>query len=171
MEFQKLTKERHSIRAFQARPIEEEKLQAILEAARKAPSAGNLQAYRIHITKPKEKKERLAEAALNQEFVGEAEVVLVFCQDSPQSNQKYGLRGEKLYSLQDATIACAYAQLAAADLGLGTCWVGAFNEEEVSKAIRLPRNLRPIALLPIGYPTEKPFPKSRRSIDELVWKG
>ncbi|OGY21880.1 MAG: nitroreductase [Candidatus Woykebacteria bacterium GWB1_45_5] len=169
MEFQKLLKERHSIRVYQDKPVEEEKLNQILEEARSAPSAGNLQAYKICVVKDKKAREKIAEAA-NQEFVAQAPVVLVFLQDPNQSSQKYNRRGEELYSLQDATIACAYAQLAAADLGLGSVWVGAFDEEEVAKIIGVPSNLRPIAILPIGYPAEKPAAKSHRPLDELVWE-
>ena len=169
MKFQKLLKERHSVRAYQKREIEEEKLNQILEGARSAPSAGNLQAYKICVVKDKKAREKIAEAA-NQDFIAEASVVLVFLQDPDQSSQKYGQRGEVLYSIQDATIACAYAQLAAADLGLGAVWVGAFDEEEVAKIIDTSRGLRPIAILPIGYPAEEPQVKPRRSLDELIWK-
>ena len=169
MEFQKLLRERHSIRAYQKREIEEEKLKQILEAARSAPSAGNLQAYKICVVKNKQVREKIAEAA-NQEFLATAPVILVFLQDPSQSSQKYGQRGENLYSIQDATISCAYAQLAAANLGLASVWVGAFDEEEVAKIIGVPSNLRPIAILPIGYPAEKPTAKTRRPLLELVWE-
>lgn len=169
MEFQKLLKERCSIRAYQPREIEEEKLNRILEAARSAPSAGNLQAYKICVVKDELVKQQLAEAA-NQDFIADAAVVLVFLQDKDQSSQKYSRRGKELYSLQDATIACTYAQLAVADLGLGAVWVGAFDEEELAKVIGTPSNLRPIAVLPIGYPAEKPAEKNRRPLSDLVWE-
>ncbi|OGY25962.1 MAG: nitroreductase [Candidatus Woykebacteria bacterium RBG_16_44_10] len=169
MEFQRLLKERHSVRAYQNKPIEEEKLNQILEAARSAPSAGNLQAYKICLVRDELVKQQLARAA-NQDFIAQASVVLVFLQDYDQSSQKYGQRGEELYSLQDATIACAYAQLAAADLGLGSVWVGAFDEEEVTKVVDVPSNLRPIAILPIGYPAEEPSQRTRRPLSDLVWE-
>lgn len=169
MEFQKLIKERRSIRAYQKREIEKEKLDQILEAARSAPSAGNLQAYKICMVKEKQAKEKIAEAA-NQDFIATAPVILVFLQDPDQSGQRFRERGEKLYSIQDATVACAYAQLAAADLGLGAVWVGAFGEEEVKKVVDAPSSLKPIAILPLGYPAEKPSPKTRRPLSELVWE-
>jgi len=168
MEFGKLIKNRHSTRAYNKHPISEEKLEKILEAAISAPSAGNLQAYKIYIIKDKVSKNKLAQAANEQKFISEASVVLVFCQDKLQSSKKYRERGEELYSLQDATIACAYAQLAAANLGLGNVWVGAFNEEEVRKIINVPISLRPIAVLPIGYPNEEPKIKPRRELKDLV---
>jgi nitroreductase len=170
MEFQKIAKNRSSIRAYLEKEVEEEKLNQILETARSAPSAGNLQAYKIFIIKDRETKQQIAAAAKQQDFLGQAAVVLIFCQDAYQSAKKYSARGEKLYSLQDATIACAYAQLAASNLGLGACWVGAFDEEKVKRVAHVPQTLRPAALLPIGYPAENPKIKDRRSLSELVLK-
>ncbi len=170
MNFQRIAENRHSIRDYLAKEIEEEKLSQILESARSAPSAGNLQAYKIFVTKEAALKRKVAQAAFDQDFVGEAAVVLIFCQDAYQSAKKYSERGEKLYSLQDTTIACAYAQLAASDLGLGACWVGAFDEEKVKRTVHIPQTLRPVALLPIGYPAENPKIKDRRPLSELVVK-
>ena len=169
MEFFEVVKNRHSIRAYQDKEIEPEKLEKILNAANSAPSAGNLQAYKICVVKDRKAKEEIAEAA-NQEFVATAPVVLVFLADPDQSAQKYRSRGEKLYSIQDATIACAYAQLAVADLDLASVWVGAFDEGAVSEAIDAPSNLRPVAILPIGYPAEKPKIKPRRPLSDLTWE-
>ncbi len=158
---------RRSIRAFQGRPVEPEKLQAILEAARQAPSAGNLQAYVIYQVTDPACRRALAQAA-DQEFVAQAPVVLVFCAHPARSAVKYGQRGERLYALQDATIAAAYAQLAAAALGLGSVWVGAFADAAVARALDLPAGLWPVALLPIGYPAEAPTPPTRRPLAEIV---
>jgi nitroreductase len=169
VEFQKLLKERHSIRVYQNKEIEEEKLEKILEAARNAPSSGNLQAYKICVVREKTEKEKIAVSA-GQDFIARASAILVFCQDKFQSAQKYKERGEKLYSLQDATIACAYAQLTVADLGLGAVWVGAFDEKELSEILSLPPNLIPVSILSIGYPAEKPTSKPRRSLTELIWQ-
>jgi nitroreductase len=132
-----------------------------------APSAGNLQAYQVWLVRDRAVKGELVRAALEQEFIAQAPVVLVFCA-APARAAKYGTRGETLYALQDATIAAAYAQLAAAALGLGTCWVGAFNEELVAKAVPLPPDQRAVALLPIGYPAENTRRTSRRPLEELV---
>src|SRR4030042_6901255 len=104
MEFVDLVKNRHSIRAFQEKEVEPEKLEKTLNAANRAPSAGNLQAYKICVVKDRKVREELSRAA-NQEFLAEAPVILVFLADPAQSAQKYGSRGEKLYSLQAATIA------------------------------------------------------------------
>ena len=97
-----------------------------------------------------------------------APVVLAFCAHPRRSAAKYGRRGEELYCVQDATIACAYAQLAATALGLGSVWVGAFDTDAVAQAIGARRDWRPVALLPIGYPAESPEATPRRSLNELV---
>jgi nitroreductase len=167
-DFFELIQNRRSIRAYLSRPVEEEKLRQILEAARIAPSAGNLQAYEIKVVRDRATKEALVRAALDQSFLVQASVVLAFLADSSRSGVKYRQRGETLYCVQDATIACAYAQLAAAALGLGSVWVGAFDDDAVARALNHSQGLRPIALLPIGYPAETPAPISRRSLDDLV---
>ena len=159
---------RQSVRAYQPREIEPPKLQAILSAANQAPAAGNMQAYEIYLVRDKDKKQGLARAALNQDFIAQAPVVLVFVANPDRSSPRYGQRGEMLYCLQDATIAVAYAQLAATALGVATCWIGAFEDRAVARAIKLPRTQRPVAMLPIGYAAETPKPTTRRSLAELV---
>lgn len=161
-------RQRRSTRAFHDRPVPEELLQRVLEAARSAPSAGNLQAYHIYVVRDRRVREQLAAASLDQSFIAEAPVALVFCSDPPQSAPRYGRRGEELYALQDATIACAFAHLAATALGLGSVWVGAFQDEAVARAIGAPPHHRPIAILPVGYPAEEPPARPRRPLHELV---
>ena len=158
---------RQSIRAYQPKEIEPSQLEAVLQAAQRAPSAGNCEAYQIYLVRDPALKRALAEAALKQEFVAQAPVVLVFC-TLPNRAARYGKRGEQLYCLQDATIAAAYAQLAATALGLATCWVGAFSEESVVEALELPPSQRPVAILPVGYPAEQPARTPRRSLKEMV---
>lgn len=168
MDFFEIVKERRSIRVFTDRPVEAEKIERVLETALAAPSAGNLQAYRIYAVKSDEGRAALAAAALGQDFVRAAPVVLVFCTDAAQAAKKYGERGERLYTLQDAAIACTFAMLAIEALGLVTVWVGAFREEAVWMAIGSPAGLSPVAMLPLGYAGEKPEPVSRRSVEKLV---
>ncbi len=110
----------------------------------------------------------LQRAAYEQEFIGQAQIALVFCAHPARSATKYGVRGETLYCVQDATIACTYAQLAATALGLATVWVGAFVDEMVSAAIGVGADLRPVAILPIGYPGKEPKIRPRRELSELV---
>jgi nitroreductase len=168
MEFAELVEERHSIRAFEEREVEPAKLDDILHAASRAPSAGNLQAYKVAVVRAPSLRRRLARAALDQDFVAQAPVILVFLADPLASATKYERRGETLYAVQDATIACAYAQLGACNAGLGSCWVGAFHEDQVRAALGVGEELRPVALLPIGYPAEVPEVTPRRPLSETV---
>lgn len=159
---------RRSVRAFQDRPVEPEKLNRILEAANLAPSAGDLQAYEIVVVRDPEARKRLAKAALGQWFIAEAPVNLVFLANPARSARRYGGRGAELYCIQDATIAAAYAQLAAHALGLGSVWVGAFHDDEVREVVGAGRDLKPVAIITIGYPAEKPRATPRRRIEDLV---
>ncbi|HVN78145.1 MAG TPA: nitroreductase family protein [Terriglobia bacterium] len=168
MNFFDLISFRHSVRAFKKDPVESEKLHKILEASNSAPSAGNLQAYEVYLVTDPFHKSALARAALEQEFIATAPLVLIFCQHAARSSRRYKERGEFLYSLQDATIACTFAMLAVTDLGLGTVWVGAFNDQEISQVLQLPEGLRPVAMLPIGYPAESPGLTTRRGLTDLV---
>jgi nitroreductase len=167
-DFFETVRARRSVRAYQSRPVEPAQLEAILDAANRAPSAGNLQGYEIHVVRDAAARRALARACLDQLFVAQAPVALVFCADPARSGAKYGRRGEELYCVQDATIAAAYAQLAAAALGLGTCWVGAFDETQVARVLRLRAGLRPVAILPVGWPAETPAPTPRRALSDLV---
>ncbi len=168
MDFVDVVEGRHSIRAFQERDVDSDTLEAILRAARRAPSAGNLQAYRVAVARASSVRRLLALAAFDQGFVAQAPVVLVFLSDPAASAVKYGPHGETMFAIQDATIACAYAQLAAANAGLGACWVGAFREDNVRAALGAEETLRPVALLPLGYPAEEPQVTPRRSLPEMV---
>lgn len=160
---------RRSVRKYQAeRPIEEEKLHAILEAACAAPSAGDLQSYQIIAVTASAERDALHRAAQGQSFLAKAPLCLIFCADSARAEEHYGERGSSLYALQDATIATAYAQLAAVAAGLGSTWIGDFNQEEVSKLLKLKETLRPVALLAVGYPAELPTPTPRRPLSEIV---
>lgn len=168
MEFFEAVKNRHSVRAFKDREIEDEKLEKLLYVANSAPSAGDLQAYQIFLLKSSELKTKLADAAYGQDFIVQAPLSLIFCIDPMRSARKYGKRGAELYSIQDATISAAYVHLSAVDLGLGSVIMGAFDEGSVAKMLSLPGTLRPIIILPIGYQDEKPESTPRREISDLV---
>lgn len=166
--FDDLLESRRSIRRFRPDPVPKSMLDAIVSAAISGPSAGNLQAFRVVVVQDAASRMRLRNAALGQEWVGMAPVVLVFCADGPASARKYGARGESLYAVQDATIACTLAWLKAVDLGLSGVWVGAFDEAQVAQILDLPRGVRPVAILPIGYPDETPTPRPSRPRGDLV---
>jgi nitroreductase len=168
MEFAEVLKTRHSIRSFKEHPLEEKKLIAILEAANSAPSAGNLQAYEIYVITDSELRQKLVHAAWGQHFISQAPVVLVFCAHPSRSSVKYGRRGTELYCIQDATCAASFAHLAATSQRIASCWVGAFDEEEVRKCLELPSTERPIIIMPMGYAHERGFHTSRRSLEDIV---
>jgi nitroreductase len=129
-----------------------------------------LQARSVVIVKDKEIKEKISQAALGQDFIVEAPVVFVICANLEESAQKYGKRGEELYSIQDATIFASYLQLAVTSLDLACCWIGAFAEDEVSEILKLPKEMRTIAIIPVGQPAEKPYLTRRKNLDEIISK-
>lgn len=168
MDFFAVAEARRSVRAFQPKAVESEKLQKILETVNRAPSAGNLQAFEVYIARDPADRQAIAAAALGQTFAAQAPVALVFCAHPARASARYGERGSRLYAPQDATIACTYAMLAAQSLGLATVWVGAFSDEKVRLAIRAPEGQIPVAILPIGYPAESPPAPPRRRLEDLV---
>ena len=168
MEFNEVILRRHSIRTFSKKPVELEKLQRILETANLAPSAGNLQAYEIYVVTNAKKRDGLSCAALAQDYVAVAPVALVFCTHPELTEGRYTERGTRLYTVQDATIACTFAMLAATDLELGTVWVGTFDEKVVRLIIGAPESQIPVVILAIGYPGEFPDQHPRRPLDELA---
>lgn len=150
MEFDEVLKKRHSVRSYTAQVPADSDIVKILKAADLAPSAGGLKSRKVFVVKDQQIRRELANAAHHQEFVAQAPIVLVFCADLDMI-ATYGRRGRDLYCIQDTSAAVENALLKATDLDLGSCWVGAFEEEEVSKICRLPQWLRPVALVSIGY--------------------
>ncbi len=168
-DFFETVRHRHSIRKYRTdMPVEQEKLHAILEMACAAPSAGDLQSYRILVITDEGQRKQLSEIADNQDFIAEAPVALLFCSEPARAGKKYGERGENLYALQDATIAASYAQLAVVAAGLGSTWVGYFDNDKLKQSLSLEAGLEPVALLSVGYPAELPEETARRPIKEIV---
>ena len=166
--FYEFVSTRHSTRAFKNTPLSQDQIKSIIDSAIAAPSAGNLQSYQIFIVTNQSDKERLVESAHGQEYIAQASVVLVFCVDPKRSSTEYGERGENLFCIQDATISCAYSQIAAHDLGLSSVWIGSFDEDKVSQILSLSNDIRPVAILPIGVANETPEITPRRSFDEII---
>ncbi|HHY48081.1 MAG TPA: nitroreductase family protein [Firmicutes bacterium] len=146
--------QRHSVRAFEDRPVPAATIGRIVDCGRMAPSAGNIQPWEFWVIRRPDLKAALARAAYGQDFVATAPVVIVVCAEPGRSASRYGERGSQLYCLQDTAAAVENMLLAAVAFGLGACWVGAFDEAEASKALRLPGRLRPVAIIPVGYPAE-----------------
>lgn len=192
--FLELVDQRKSVREFTNDPIDDEVLYNALRVARLAPSAGNRQAYQVVIVSSRIQKQELAAAAIHQEWIARAPVILVFLADEEQSGHKYHDRGRYLYAVQDATIAAAYTQLALEAAGLASCWVGAFREDVVADIVAPSPNydsdkqarvsvtasiqslapdnvLRPVVIMPVGVAAEHPRRHHRRSIREFVHRG
>jgi nitroreductase len=159
---------RRSVRAFTDDEVDDTAVRRILDAARLAPSAGDLQAYRMAVVRSRAGLRALADAAGGQSFIAAARLAIVFLADPERSRRRYRERGKRLFCVQDATIACAYAQLAATALGLGSVWVGAFHDRAVQIAVDAPDPLTPVSILVVGHAGESPPPTPRRSVDELV---
>lgn len=165
----RLLKERRSVRGFSSSPVPREGIMKILEAAIWAPSAGNVQPWYFYVVTSPEKKESLARAAYGQRFIAEAPVCVVVCAEPERSYYHYGNRGRNLYCYQDTAAACQNILLAATALGLGACWVGAFDEEKTCRYLNIPRGRRPVALVPIGYPAEQGLSRpGRKSLQQVV---
>jgi nitroreductase len=161
-------KGRRSIRAFKNQDIQAEIVEELIDVAQWAPSAGNIQPWEFIIVRKPRIKRKLVEAALGQMFIEEAPVVIVVCANEEHSSQGYGVRGKTLYCIQDTAAAIQNIHLAAYSLGLGTCWVGAFREEEAREILKIPHGIRPVALVPVGYPAEVPTARTRRPISQIV---
>jgi len=159
---------RRSIRAYTKEEVSEEEVKRLIDAARWAPSAGNIQPWEFIVVRNAETKRKLSAAALDETFIEEAPVVIVACANQKRSAWGYGQRGATLYCLQDTAAATQNLLLAAHALGLGTCWIGAFQEEEARQVLNLPMGVRPVAIIPVGHPAEKPMAPSRRPISEIV---
>jgi len=155
---------RRSIRQYSSQPIEDIKLNKVLEAARLSPSASNRQSWKFVIVKDNETRANLAEAAGGQLFVGQAPVILVACGTDPDSIM---MCGQHRYTV-DLSIATAYMILEAYEQGLGTCWLGSFDEKRVKEILGIPEGIRVVAMTPLGYPTDSPAERPRKNLDEIV---
>jgi len=151
MDIKDVIRARHSIRSFSDKEIPAKLIYEFIEYANLAPSAGNLQAREFIVVDDLEIKKRLCAAALDQEFIVEAPMSIVVCAHLDRI-APYGKRGKELYCLQEVAAAVEHILLLAVDYGLGTCWVGAFDENKVSEILNLPKYVRPVAIIPIGYP-------------------
>ena len=161
-------KGRRSIRAFKKNDVPNEMVEKLIDAARWAPSAGNIQPWEFILVRKPEIKRALADAALDQTFIEEAPIVIVACANENRSSQRYELRGKNLYCIQDTAAAIQNILLTAYSLGLSTCWIGAFREEEAREILKIPQGIRPVAIIPVGYPAEAPSPPSGRPINQIV---
>ncbi|MGE5238786.1 MAG: nitroreductase family protein [Chloroflexota bacterium] len=160
-------KERRSVRDFQEGEIPEDVVKKLVDALVWAPSAGNLQSRKFYFVTTGSLKRRLATAALGQHFIAEAPLVVVGCADARIATH-YGTRGVTLYALQDVACSVMNMMLVAFENGLGTVWVGAFREADVAEILQLPAELRPVAIVPVGYPGRIPAAPPRVPVKQAV---
>jgi len=161
VEFMELVRKRRSIRRYKSDPVPRKKLEYVLEAARLAPSWGNRQCWRFIVVTDKSKRKAIS----TREWVADAPMVIVGCAYPELS----GSRFNQQYYMLDMGIAMEHLILAAAEQGLGTCWIGGqFDEEAVKQVLSIPEDVRVVALTPIGYPAETPGPKGRKPLMEIV---
>lgn len=156
-------KQRYSVRSYKPEPMSEEKLNKVLEAARLAPSAHNAQAWKFVVVRDEQKKQGLFEAA-GQSFLQEAPVIIAAVALEPEGLMRGGAH---TYAV-DLAIAIDHMTLQAVEQGLGTCWIGSFNQEKVKKVLNIPEQYKVVALLPLGYPADTPDAKSRKSLEEII---
>ncbi len=155
--------QRKSIRAYQDKPIEQEKLEKILEAGRLAPSATNQQAWKFVVVTDPALRHELVAACRNQAFVEQAPVVMVLCADEVRDMAC----GQPARTI-DCSIALSYMQLQAAELGIGSCWLGAFSAPDVAKLLKIPAGFQVVAVSPFGYPAEEGRVRSRKPMEDIV---
>lgn len=164
MEFAELIKARYSVRAYKPDPVEEDKLQQVLDAARLAPTAANRQPFQIIVIHTRGREEALKRIYGRDWFV---QAPLVICACGIPEDTWVRMDG-KNYNDVDVTIAMDHLILAAADLGLGTCWIGAFNPAIAREVLGLPDGVEPVVITPLGYPADEPREKKRKSLEEIV---
>lgn len=164
MDFFELIEKRYSVRAYEYRPVEEEKLVKVLDAARLAPTAANRQPFRFVVVKTEGREEELRRI-YRPDWFTQAPIVICACAVPDEGWTRSD--GKDYYDV-DTTIAMDHLILAAASMGLGTCWIAAFDPDAAREILGLPDDIEPVALTPLGYPADSPKPKHRKALAELV---
>jgi nitroreductase len=170
MELDQVIRKRKMIRRYQSKEVPEQLIRKLIENASRAPSAGHTQVQEFIIVKDPETKRRLRMASVNQEQVEDAPVLVIVCSNTLRSVGRYGKRGKEFYSIIDGAFASMLILLTATNEGLGAGFVGAFDDDRVSEILGLPEDssVRPIGIIAIGYPDEKPARLGRIAMDRIV---
>ncbi|OAT80434.1 nitroreductase family protein [Desulfotomaculum copahuensis] len=164
-----LIRSRYSVRHYKPDSVPAALLNQLLESARWAPSAGNLQPWHFYVVTGEGDKEALANFAQNQRFLARAPVCIVVCAEPERSARVYGERGDNLFCIQDTAAAVQNILLTAVALGLGACWVGAFDQQRVGDYLNMPEGRIPVALIPVGFPDDDPSRRpKRREVEDIV---
>lgn len=167
MDIYEAIKSRRSVRSYKTDPVSEDKLVKILDAARLAPSGKNGQPWRFLVVRDQALRKELIPACRKQAFIADAPIVIVACAKESECYQNHG-GYMKSFSV-DIGIAFDHLMLTAAAEGLGTCWIGAFEEEKVKQVLNIPADLRVVALTPLGFPAEQPVARSRKNMSDIVF--
>ncbi|HIH31783.1 TPA: nitroreductase family protein [Candidatus Woesearchaeota archaeon] len=160
---------RRSIRRYLERPVEFEKITTIIDAGRKAPSAGNLQDWCFIIVSEKSFIQQVAGFSVEQYWIQTAPLLIVVCAMPEKHEMYYGLRGKRLYNIQDCAAAIENILIAATDLGLGSCWIGSFEEDKLRALLSIPPDVRPQAVISLGYPDETPNDRSLVPVENITF--
>jgi nitroreductase len=170
MDFDQVVRKRKMVRHYKAdKPIPDSIITMLIENAHRAPSAGHTQVQEFIIVKDSSTKLKLAQAALGQESVSGAPILIVVCSNTSRSTDRYGKRGKDFYSVIDGAFASMIILLSSVNEGIGACFVGAFEDGKVSKILGLPDYVKPIGIIALGYPNERPEKLSRINISKLVY--
>lgn len=169
METLEAINQRRSIRKYLDKPVEFEKITTIIDAARKAPSAGNLQDWGFVIVTEKDLIRQVASYSVEQYWIQTAPALIVVCGFPEKHEMYYGLRGKRLYNVQDCAAAIQNILLSATDVGLGTCWVGAFEEDKIRALFAIPPDVRPQAIITLGYSDDAPQERSLMPIENITF--
>jgi len=170
MELDQALKGRRTIRKFEKREIPIEFISECLDAARYSPNSGNVQNYRFIVVRSKNVIDKLSRICENQEWIAKAPVLVVICSEMEQIKRLYGVRGEALYSIQNCASAIQNMLLKAYELNIGTAWIGAFDEEKLKETLKIPKDVRPQALIVMGYYNEKNLEEiEKEPLDNFVY--
>ena len=164
MDFYELVGKRYSVRSYRNQQVEEDKLIRILDAVRLAPSGANRQPWRFIVVRDAATRKRLVDACNNQQFIGEAPVIIAGCGLMPGRIMRCGVPGDPI----DLAIAMEHLALAACEEGLGTCWIGAFDQDKVRAALGVPATATVIEVMTLGYPADSPVVKNRKALSEII---
>lgn len=162
-------KARRSIRKYQDKPVDWDKITEILNAGKFAPSAGNIQNWKFIVVRKDDVREKLTKASFDQEWMQQAPIHIVIAAEPEKAERFYGTRGERLYTIQSCAAVVQNMLLMATELGLGSCWVGAFDERKVKRALNIPETAIPQAIITIGYADEKPELPPRVELEHQVY--
>lgn len=164
MKFMDLIKGRYSVRRYESKPVEGEKLEKILEAVRVAPTAANKQPFKFIVVNTEGREEEL-KTIYGAEWFTQAPLVICGC---AVPEEGWVRRDGKNYSEVDVKIAMDHLILEATNLGLGTCWIAAFNADAARKVLNLPEGVEPVLFTTLGYPADEPQPKTRKELSQIV---